>query len=122
MQRELTTRSLPLEGDENSPNRLETKIYYQKGDPNYFSGGSMKRGYYMGVTPVKVTGTSRSFMAFSGASCILEEAARFSQKRFHEVVVTYGHLTEISEVEQKTPEPRSRQGRAQEHRGINTET
>jgi hypothetical protein len=66
--------------------RLHVEVYYNIGGPNYFSGGSNKRGYYLSVQPQRVDPAGWvSITAFSGTSMFLEEADRFSTKRLEEV-------------------------------------
>jgi hypothetical protein len=79
--------SSPAPSEEEDAERqvIQTSVYYDMGGPNYFSGGQNKRGYYISVTPYRVTRHFRSTSAFSGTKALLEEAARFSQGKLEEV-------------------------------------
>ena len=61
---------------------LEVSVYYTKGGANYFSGGTIRRGYYMSVTPVKKSENFVSFVMFTGRSQLLLETNRYSDKQF----------------------------------------
>ena len=73
---------------------FEVEVYYDKGGINYFSGGTIQRGYFLAVRPVEKTlntfsdgtkYTSRSFMMFSGTKKFLESANRFSAKTLEKI-------------------------------------
>ncbi len=78
------TKYIEVEGQ-----TLEVSVYYHLGGMNYFSSRSEPRGYYLSVTPVKVTKhdggyVSKQYTAFSGTKICLVEAKRFSQSAFME--------------------------------------
>ena len=57
-----------------TPNKfIEVKVDYRKGGMNYFTSQVMKRGYYLGVTPVEIEDGFKCMAAFSGyCLCVLE--------------------------------------------------
>ena len=65
---------------------LEVSVYYTKGGANYFSGGTIRRGYYINVTPVTKSENSVSFVMFTGRSQLLFETSRYSDKQFAKAV------------------------------------
>lgn len=81
-----TIKDIPIDGKDNEFMRIE--MSYNEGGINFISGQNHKRGYYLSVQPIKkskIPGssfTTTSFIAFSGASKLIEEVKRFSQKRF----------------------------------------
>jgi hypothetical protein len=82
MRRAITLEKLPTT-KENTV--IRTEVYYNEGGPNYFSGGTQKRGYYLSATPVKEEGNFTSITAFAGTCQLLLEVKRFSQKKLQEV-------------------------------------
>jgi len=77
-------QSVPTEGLKNGTH-LDIEVFYDKGGCNMF-GGYTQRGYYVSVTPVhRNGGIVRSTMS-SGASKLLLETARYSEKQFRQVV------------------------------------
>ena len=66
---------------------VEVDVHYDKGGMTYFSGTSVRRGYYVAVQPVERKDGWRKFSAFSGTSLLIEEAKRFSQKRLEELAL-----------------------------------
>ena len=69
---------------------IRTEVYYNVGGMNYFSGSSMKRGYYLSATPVRSEGNFTSVTAFSGTCELLLETQRFSQRKLQEVAADAG--------------------------------
>jgi len=65
---------------------LEVSVYYTKGGANYFSSGTIRRGYYINVTPVTKSANSVSFVMFTGRSKLLFETSRYSDKQFAKAV------------------------------------
>lgn len=69
---------------------LKVEVYYDKGGPNYFSGGWSKRGYYLMVVPVKREERDgiviESFTAYSGAKMLLKEVQRKNKKAEQEAL------------------------------------
>jgi len=65
---------------------LEVSVYYTKGGANYFSGGTIRRGYYLSVTPVTKNDRTVSFTMFSGRKQFLLETARYTAKQFAHAV------------------------------------
>jgi len=61
---------------------LEISVYYSKGGSGYFSRGTLRRGYYLSVTPVTLGNRSVSFTILSGYSYLLLETKRYSPKQF----------------------------------------
>ena len=56
---------------------VEVKLDYRKGGMNYFTSSMMKRGYYLGVTPVTIEEhdgyRTKMMAAFTGyCACLLE--------------------------------------------------
>jgi len=72
--------------DLNKATHLEVNVSYNKGGVNCFSGGTRPRGYYLSVTPVTISSTSISFVAFTGQSQFLLETKRFSAKQFAQAI------------------------------------
>ena len=61
------------------------QVYYDVGGPNYFSGRSVRRGYYLLVTPITVETTPDGYTwvtqtVFAGIKELLQEAKRFNRK------------------------------------------
>lgn len=59
----------------------ELEVYYTLGGINYFSGGTTRRGVYVAIKPVEVTGTTVSYTLLgdvesSGLRMLLEEMPR----------------------------------------------
>jgi hypothetical protein len=69
--------------DQNDSNAVEIDVQHDKGGPNYFSGGYIKTGYYMSLTPVKVRDGSVSFLmgASIGRRYRLMDGDRFNAKK-----------------------------------------
>ena len=67
-------------------NHLHVSVYYDKGGANYFSGGTIPRGYYVSVTPVTKGNGMISYAMFTGRKQFLFETARFSAKQFARAV------------------------------------
>lgn len=69
---------------------LEIELSYLKGGINYFNGRSEKRGFYINVTPVKITKcdgySTKEFAMFHGIKGLFKEVSRFSQKILNETV------------------------------------
>lgn len=64
---------------------IRVKVYYDLGGPNYFSGGTKERGYWLSVTPEERTKGMVVQTAFSGVCELLEPASRYSAKRLSEI-------------------------------------
>lgn len=60
---------------------IEVEVYYKLGGMNYFSGGVNKRGIYLSISPVNISGGMKSFTAFTGIATCIEELNRKSDKR-----------------------------------------
>lgn len=56
---------------------LNVSVFYDKGGPNYFSGGSNRRGYYVSVTPVKKENGCVSYTLFTGVKLFISETSRY---------------------------------------------
>ncbi len=61
---------------------LEVRISYDKGSPNYFTGGIKKRGYYVSVSPVTLANGMVSCTLFAGVGAFISETNRYSDKQF----------------------------------------
>jgi hypothetical protein len=86
--RELEREPLGPDQDRGGERFLVVELYYAKGGPNYFSGGTDPRGYWISVIPTTVTPDGvRSFALTAGVRALIEPAARFSPKRFADVQV-----------------------------------
>lgn len=88
------------EGKRHSCTHAKCTLRYDLGGVNAFQGGTRPRGYYIGVTPVKVEGPMESAVAFSGVYFPLveckrqgkkaeAEATRLFDERYQEVVRNY---------------------------------
>lgn len=70
---------------------LEVSVGYNEGGPNYFSGGTTPRGYYLRATPITREGTFTKF-SLGGAdtprSTLIEQATRFNAKRLAQLAAT----------------------------------
>jgi len=64
---------------------LKAQVYYDIGGPNFFSGGTNKRGYYLSTKVVTRQGNMESFIPTESFKLLLEETTRFSQKRIIEI-------------------------------------
>lgn len=78
---------------------LVTKIWYDKGGVNYFSGGSNLRGYYVAV---KIeTHHSNGMVGFElftgGIRQFLTPAKRFSAKTLEEITVSWDVISKLRE-------------------------
>ena len=63
-----------------SCNVLEVTVYYDIGGYNYFTSTPKKRGYYLSVSPLSVSGNLVSYQGFSGTYMLLNEVKRQSKK------------------------------------------
>ena len=72
--------------DLKNASHLEVSVYYNKGGTNYFSGGTIPRGYYISVTPVTKGNGMISYTMFTGHKHLLLETSRFSAKQFASAV------------------------------------
>ena len=88
MRRSITLENIPTT---KANTVLRTEVYYNLGGMNYFSGQSMKRGYYLSVTPMELRDGFTSMTAFSGTCDLLEEAPRFSQRKLDVLAADAGH-------------------------------
>lgn len=61
-------------------NVLEIKVYYDLGGISWATGEPKKRGYYLSVSPLTVSGCSVSYQGFSGMYMFLNECKRQSKK------------------------------------------
>ena len=59
---------------------IVVRLYYAKGGMSYLPGGSDPRGYYIGVTPEKISDGMRSFGMFSGTKHLVLQVERKSPK------------------------------------------
>lgn len=70
---------------------FQSRVYYEIGGMNYFTGTPRARGYYAAVTPVTITkydGHSISeFSAFSGVCTCILQVARKSAKAEKQAVL-----------------------------------
>ena len=73
-------------GDLKGATHLEVSVYYAKGGVNCFSGGTIPRGYYLGVRPVSKRGGMVSFELFAGRKQLLFEISRCTDKQFGRAV------------------------------------
>lgn len=92
---------LDQEGVRHECTHVKCTLRYDLGGPSVFQYGVTRpRGYYIGVTPVKVEGPMESAVAFSGICFPLveckrqsrkaeAEAAKFFDERYQEVVRNY---------------------------------
>ena len=69
----------------NSPYHIEIEIKYNKGGMNYFTGVNEYRGFYLHVTPVKISSVkeniyTKQYAAFSGYKQLVLIVNRFSEK------------------------------------------
>lgn len=70
---------------------VEVKVDYRTGGMNYFQGVSQQRGYYLSVSPVKISRSecgrysTRSYTAFSGVCKLLETATRFNKSKLDNI-------------------------------------
>jgi len=88
-------------GERHKCTHMKCTLRYDLGGPSVFQCGVTRpRGYYIGVTPVKVEGPMESAVAFSGICFPLvecnrqsrkaeAEAAKFFDERYQEVVRNY---------------------------------
>ena len=65
---------------------LQVSVYYTKGGANYFSGGTIPRGYYISVTPVTKGNGMVRYTMFTGRKHLLLQTARYSDKQFARAV------------------------------------
>ena len=65
---------------------LHVSVYYDKGGANYFSGGTIPRGYYVSVTPVTKGNGMISYAMFTGRKKLLFETKRYSAKQFKQAI------------------------------------
>lgn len=79
-----------LRGDETPANTVELSIGYEKGGPNYFTGGTNERGYYLHLTPCTITHErgyeTQSVMAFGGYKVRLATVARANPHKEKKVI------------------------------------
>ena len=79
---------------ENNPdvNQIKVEVYYDKGGPDYYSGGMTKRGLYLNVKPIKLEDhggyVTETFMGFSGYKMHVLEMGRFNQKKLNDYMPT----------------------------------
>lgn len=64
---------------------LRTEVSYDLGGPNYFSGGSIQRGYHLHTQLYRQNGSFESYSPTDGYRGFIEEAPCFSQKRIQQV-------------------------------------
>lgn len=77
--------STPYEGLKNGTH-LDVEVFYDKGGANYLSGGTTPRGYYLTVRPVTHGNGMTSVALYTGASKLLLQANRHSDKQFERAV------------------------------------
>jgi len=65
---------------------LEVSVSYNLGGANYFSGGTIRRGFYLNVKPVTKGRGMVSYTLFSGKGRLLFETQRFTAKQFAKAV------------------------------------
>lgn len=65
-------------------NTVEAKVYYSLGGMNYWTYKVEPRGYYFSLTPYRVEGIMRSFIAGDGYKTCILECGRQSKKRYEE--------------------------------------
>jgi len=81
---------------------LEVSVYFEKGGPNYFHGGTTKRGYYVSVSPKTLESkegepTWERTRLGCGFKFLLREASRFSAKTLDEQAEIAAVSTELQE-------------------------
>lgn len=64
---------------------LAVEVYYTKGGPNYFSGETTRRGYYLSVQPVERKDGTVRFVLFTGIKFLVAEAKAANAKKFAEL-------------------------------------
>lgn len=75
----------------NSPYHIEIEIKYNKGGMNYFRGVNESRGFYLHVTPVKISSVkeniyTKQYAAFSGYKQLVLIVNRFSEKMENQAI------------------------------------
>ncbi|MAD75951.1 MAG: hypothetical protein CML20_14385 [Rheinheimera sp.] len=72
-------------------NTIEIELYYNAGGMNYFNYKVEKRGYYVSVTPYKISQDghfkTKEYSAFSGIKTLVEEASRFGKKKLDSITI-----------------------------------
>lgn len=79
-------------------NEISVEVHYNTGGMNYFSYKEEARGYYLSVSPYKVSGGFKVYSAFSGVKTLIETANRFGQKKLDTIEVdeaTIDHFVEL---------------------------
>jgi len=74
---------------------LVTKLRYDLGGQNYFSGNREPRGYFVCVTPETRENGSTSWTLFSGVKDLVQQAKSFSAKTLAEITVPAEHLEKL---------------------------
>ena len=67
-------------------NVLEVRVYYDIGGISYATYEPKKRGYYLSVSPLVVSGCCVSYQGFTGCYKFLKEVSRQSKKAADEAV------------------------------------
>jgi len=75
---------------EASDEYIEVNLFYEIGGMNYFTGKTIKRGYYIDAMPVQrdETGMWKEYKLFSGIMDMVAEAKRFSVSTFQSLVAS----------------------------------
>lgn len=78
---------------------VEIAVSYSAGGHNYFSGGTIQRGYYLDFQRSEKTpdGFTR-FQIGDGASCLLETASRFNRKQLERLALSAPHTDAYREL------------------------
>lgn len=84
MQKQLL-ESIPQEGLSYGTH-INVEVSYNKGGVSYFTGRTVRRGYYLSVQPVKRERGMVSFELYSAHTLLLMEASRYSVKQFEKAV------------------------------------
>jgi hypothetical protein len=78
--------SLPVKNPTEEVTHVEVSVSYDKGGPNYWSGGTDRRGVYVIATPIRIRDRMVSFIIGRGSKRLAEEMKRKNQKVIDKVV------------------------------------
>lgn len=95
--RAIIVASFPTNGKVQKPGNkalVEVEVYYNEGGPNFCTGNSETRGYYLSVTPREIQKSDtpgiqwKVSTAFSGVKDLMEPATRFNRRRLEALAAT----------------------------------
>ena len=90
-------KELPVKGVENKKQIIRVELYYNVGGSNFATGTIERRGYYLSVSPLELSGDFVVYTGFSGIKQLVVEAKRYGQKKFDSIEPSEEQIQQLVE-------------------------